>query len=124
MSIEADMRSMVVTDGAVNALISDRFFAVYVPQGQDYPAVVYEQTRGSGERTLGGQWVREEAVFNWQALAATLPEVVQVKSALLNLNGRQYGDVARLEVEEGPQGYDFDGKLFYQVLVARISAGG
>lgn len=54
MAVEKAIRSLLVDDGAVAALVADRVYPVRRKQGSALPAVVYQQITGVRDHTFAG----------------------------------------------------------------------
>jgi hypothetical protein len=52
--IEKAIYSLLSNDANVSGLVSTRIYPNEIPQGQDMPAIVYEQTAGDREHTMAG----------------------------------------------------------------------
>jgi hypothetical protein len=116
MSIESDLRSAFLANSNVSTLIGTRFYPLEAPQEATLPLIVYLQTSGDGERTLGGVFVQQEARYQVRLVGSSYDSIVQLKAAALELAGSGYGVISDMEVSEGPDGYDFDTARFEKII--------
>jgi hypothetical protein len=121
MSLESDMVAAALAVTNIEAQIDDRFYAGEAPQEAARPLVVYLQTNSEGDRTLGGGFWERRARYQWRLICDTYEQVVILKSACRELNGTAYGDIADFNINDGPDGYDFETKRFIKVMDVSIS---
>ena len=116
MSTESDLRSAFLANGTVSGLISTRFYPLALPLDVARPAVVYQQTDGANEVTLGGAII--SGTINYQLVlhAETYGGIVQLAAACRLLNGTTYGTIDRMTISDGADDYDFETNLYLRVM--------
>ena len=72
MAVEHAIRTLLVDDGGVAALVGSRVFPIQRPQGTALPAIVYQQISGVRNHNLAGPIGYVESRFQIVAWSATL----------------------------------------------------
>lgn len=121
MSLETDARAAALAVANVASLIGERFYAGEAPQEAARPLIVYTQINSDGDRTLGGGFWERRARYQWRLICDTYEQVVMLKTAVRELNGTDYGDIEYFEINDGPDGYDFETKRFIKVMDVLVS---
>ena len=121
MSIEVDFRAALLADTNVSALIGTRVYPLMLPDDADTPAVIYQELDAVGERTLSGHFIARTRRYQLRLVAASYDEIVQLKAAVAGVFSGGNGDYSRLFIDDGPDGYEFDTKLYTKILDAQIS---
>ena len=107
MSVESDLRDAFLNNVNVSALVGTRFYPLQAPESVTFPAIVYQQTSGDGERTLGGVFVQQQANYQLRLIAESYDTLVQLKVAALEVSGVSQGKITDIDVSEGPDGFDY-----------------
>jgi hypothetical protein len=71
MAVEKAIRSILIDDGAVSALVGDRVFPVVRREGSVLPAIVYQQISGVRDHVFAGPSGFVEARFQINCWAET-----------------------------------------------------
>lgn len=116
MSIESDLRAAVLANANVSSLIDTRVYPGEIPANATLPAIAYQHIASNGERSLGGMYVEHSGRYQMRLVADTYDEIIQLKSAVLEVAGTSYGTLTRIEIDEGPDGYDFETRRYVRVL--------
>lgn len=91
MSIHEDIYSYLSGVAALTALVSDRIYPTYIPQGVAVPCVRFDRTSDGGFKDFDGQGSTVRVEVQFDCLALTLDGAVAVAKAisddLLNFKG-------------------------------------
>lgn len=121
MSYESDLRAAALAVSNLANLIGTRFYPVRLPQDVAPPAVTYRQVDSQQELTLAGTVIGGEVRYELTLLATTYGVVLQLKSALQEIEGTDYGSLTGFIVNDGPDGYDFTDEVFYKLVEVSAS---
>jgi len=95
MEIDEALRTYLLTQAGLTALISQRIFPNELPQGITLPAVTYIQISDIKEHTLTGQLELEHPMIQYTVYAAlpstARPVANQIKSAMKDYSGTLSG---------------------------------
>jgi hypothetical protein len=98
------IRDKLVNDPAVSALIGSRVYDLVIPQGQPYPALVYQTISGSDDLTQDGPTGFYSSTLRLTCLAQGRGVVEDLAAAIAEaVNGRQWtakGEVIHLAAVE------------------------
>lgn len=120
MSVEADLVELLSADANVDSVVAGRIYAQVAPEAAAMPCIVYRMMADGGERTLSGHIVGQEWRAELWLLANDYPTIIQLKSAVLGVSGQGNGDILRLYITEGPDGYEFEDRLYSKALTVEI----
>lgn len=120
MSTESDFVAMLNADATVTSLIGGRLYTQVAPDNATFPCMVYRITQGGGERTLSGHVIGQQNEAQLWLLADSYGEIIQMKAAVLGVSGTGYSSISKIYIEEGPDGYDFDDRLYTKILDVEI----
>lgn len=81
MSIETELRALLVTDSTVTALVAGRVSADNIEQTASRPFVVYRRTDTDRQYTLTGELAGEDATITVQCWAETRLQADEVAEA-------------------------------------------
>jgi hypothetical protein len=81
-SIETALFKLLQDDAAVGALIADRIYPIWVPQGRAMPAVTYNQLAGGRDQMLSGPSGFVSAVFEFSCWAESYGQTRSVADAV------------------------------------------
>lgn len=115
MSLEADARAAAMANANITNLIGTRFYANEAP-AVERPLVVYQQLGSQGERTLGGMFAERRAQYQWRLVCDTYEQVVQLKTAVKQLSGTGYGSIRTIDIDDGPDGFDFETQRYTKIM--------
>jgi hypothetical protein len=121
MSIEEDLRAVLLADTNVAALIGTRVYPLMLPDDAATPAIIYQEIDAIGERTLGGHFIATARRYQLRLAATSYDMIVQLKAAVAGVDSGPNGGYTRLFIDDGPDGYEFDTKLYTKILEAQIS---
>ena len=121
MSYESDLRAAALAVTNLANLIGTRFYPVRLPQDAATPAITYRQLDSQQELTLGGTVIGGEVRYELTLLATTYGYILQLKSALQELEGTDYGSLTGFVVNDGPDGYDFTDEVYYKLVEVSAS---
>lgn len=121
MSLEADARTAALAVSNISTLIGTRFYPNEAPQEAARPLIVYQQISSEGDRTLGGGFWERRARYQWRLVADTYEEIVMLKTAVRELNGTSYGDITDFNINDGPDGYEFETNRFTKIMDVSVS---
>lgn len=121
MSIEEDFRDALLADSNVSDLVGTRIYPLMLPDDAAVPAITYQEIDAIGERTLSGHFIARQRRYQLLLVAATYDEIVQMKAAVGGLFSGGSGDYSRVFIDDGPDGYEFDTKLYTKILEAQVS---
>lgn len=111
MSLESDLFDYLQTQAAVTALVGTRVYQNVLPQGKDYPAVIYQRiSTEHAQHTLGaGGLATARMQFDCWALDAAAAQQVgeALRAALQGFRG-EMGDtnIRHCSLENTEGGYD------------------
>lgn len=120
MSTESDLVALLNADSNVDGLVDGRIYTQLAPDNATMPCLVYRMTEGGGERTLSGHIVGQTNQAQLWLLADSYGEIIQMKTAVLGVSGTGYGTISTVYVDEGPDNYDFDDRLFVKIMDLQI----
>lgn len=86
-TVRKDLRDYVLADGDVAALISDRYFQGVAEQGTPLPYLVLHGIFGAPVVTHDGDMSLDEQLVQFDAVAETAQEAMEVRDALVALLG-------------------------------------
>ena len=115
MSLEEDGRSAAMANVNITDLIGDRFYANEAP-AVERPLIVYQQIASQGDRTLAGMVVERRAQYQWRLVCDSYEAVVQLKTAVKQLAGTSFGSISKIEIDDGPDGFDFETKRYTKIM--------
>lgn len=115
MSLEEDARAAAMANSNITALIGTRFYANEAP-AVDRPLIVYQQIASQGERTLSGFHAERRAQYQWRLVCDSYDHIVQLKTAVKQLSGTGYGSITKIDIDDGPDGYDFETKRYTKIM--------
>lgn len=115
MSLEEDARSAALANVNITNLIGSRFYANEAP-AVERPLIVYQQIASQGERTLSGMVVERRAQYQWRLVCDSYDQIVQLKTAVKQLAGTAYGSIANIDIDDGPDGYDFETERYTKIM--------
>lgn len=115
MSLESDMRAAALAVSNITSLIGQRFHPSESP-ADGLPAIVYTHIFSDGDRTLGGVFVERRASYQWRLVAETYAEIVQLKAAVNELAGTSPSGITKIDITEGPDGYEFETKRYIRII--------
>ena len=121
MAVQSDLYTILSGDSNLTSLVTTNIYPQVRPQDAGSPCVVYQEIATEGSFTLGGVALDEQSTYQLVAMAADYGVLVQVVAAVKDLAGSAEGDIQRLQVDEGPAGYDFVLGQFTQALVVILS---
>ncbi len=116
MSTESDLRAAFLANSTVSGLVSTSFYPLTLPHAASRPAIVYQQLDGANDVTLGGVVISGAVDFQLILHAEDYDKIVKLAAACRLLHGTSYGTIARLQVADGADDYDFDANLFSRVM--------
>ncbi len=120
MSTESDLVALLNGNANVAGLVSGRVYTQLAPESATMPCLVYRITQGGGERTLSGHIIGQQNEAELWLLANSYGEIVQLKAAVLSASGGGYGSISRIYVEEGPDNYEFEDRLYSKIMTVEI----
>jgi hypothetical protein len=101
MSIEIELRTMILEDDAVEALVGTRVFPALRIEDTALPAVVYTTTRSDAEQALAEQTTLSKSTIRYECIATSLAVSRQVAEAvrqsIAGITGT-VGDIERVAV--------------------------
>ena len=121
MSIEEDLRELLLADVNVAALIGTRVYPLMLPDDAATPAIIYQEIDAIGERTLSGHFIASQRRYQLRLVADSYSTIVQLKAAAAGVASGPNGGYTRLFIDDGPDGYEFDTQLYTKILEAQIS---
>lgn len=120
MSTESDLVALLNADANVTSLVAGRIYTQLAPDNATMPCMVYTIAAGGGERTLSGHIIGQTNEAQLWLLAESYAEIVQMKAAVLGVSGTGYSSIEKVYIDEGPDGYDFDTRLYTKILSIEI----
>lgn len=120
MSTESDLVAMLNANANVTSVVSGRIYTQLAPDNATMPCIAYAISSGGGERTLSGHIIGQTNEAQLWLLADSYAEIVQMKAAVLGVSGTGYGSITKVYIDEGPDGYDFDVRLYTKILSIEI----
>lgn len=100
--IEADVRTYLLADSAVTALIADRVYPLQLPQSAALPAVTYQRVSGTEGITYDGPSGLGRSRLQFDCWATTYGSVVEVFSAIKSAL-RAYPETRIVNVIDAPE---------------------
>jgi hypothetical protein len=107
MTIEADLRTHLVNDSDVSAIVGSRVYPMRLPQGFDLPAISYQRVSGDRSKDLQGSTGHTEPRIQIDCWAKSYGEIKNLAEKLRlsldrftgDLGGGQYVHHVSLEGE-------------------------
>jgi hypothetical protein len=116
MSLEEDARAAALANTNITNLIGSRFYPNEAPQEAARPLVIYQQIASQGERTLSGFHAERRAQYQWRLVCDSYEQIVQLKAAVKQLSGTGHGSIAKIDIDDGPDGFDFETVRYTKVM--------
>lgn len=115
MSLEEDARAAALANSNISNLIGARFYANEAP-AVARPLIVYQQIASQGDRTLSGFFAERRAQYQWRLVCDSYEQIVQLKAAVKQLSGTGYGSIAKIDIDDGPDGFDFESERYTKIM--------
>lgn len=85
MSIEAVLRSLMVGDATLSALVGTRVYPAVLPQGVAYPAIRYSQVSGGDDYDMDGPDDLKRKSYQFSCVALKRSDTILVADKLQTL---------------------------------------
>ena len=123
--IESCLRSLLLSDATIAGLVGSRVFPMFKPEGQAYPAVVYQRVDGEHPLAQDGPAGRGVAVLQISALAESYETAKTLQKAIVSLLHGYRGGAGsctfyRCEVRGLADGMSWEGETFVHQLDVEI----
>jgi hypothetical protein len=84
MSFEVDLRSKLVNDAAVSAIVGSKVYPQFRPQGSTLPAVLLTIVYGARDKTFDGAMATQGNQVQFDCMASTKAEVTALRNAVID----------------------------------------
>lgn len=123
MSMETDVRSLILSDGGVSALIGARLYPLRLPQDVTLPAATYQRIVTTPHNTLTGAHGSATALLQLDSYAPTYGGAEALSEALMTaIDGvTQSGDLQAILTSNLLPLYDVDLSAYRVMTEFRIS---
>jgi len=112
MSLEAELRSIILDDAAVAAIVGQRMYRYPAPDDAAYPCLVYRHVATDSERTLGGLVLNEQHTYSLWSVAASYGAALGLANTVLAVEPTGGATIDTLRLQRGVDDYDYTTDLF------------
>lgn len=112
MSLEAELRDIILADAGVTAIAGERMYRYPAPDDAAYPCLVYRHVATDSERTLGGVVLNEQHSYSLWSVAASYGGALALANAVLAVEPVGGETIDTLRLQRGVDDYDYTTNLF------------
>jgi len=123
-ALEIAMRTLLVDDADVDALVDGRIYPEHRQQGEDFPAIVYQLVNTNPQNSLTGGVSLTRAFMSFDSVAETYSGAkdlaTKVRAAIADYSGTSEGIVIKSCFHNGDTGIVEDSQVAGDRGVSRI----
>jgi hypothetical protein len=116
MSQQSDLYTLLVNDATVSSLVGTGVYPQKRPLDADSPCIAYAEVATEGTYTMGRVALDEQGIYQLMLFSESHAILVQLAAAVRQLSGSTQGNIQKIQVADGPGGYDFELNLYTQQM--------